>query len=839
MTITAKKMLKDNPILTDAQLRAEVEKCEFCEEKPCKAACPCDCSPADFIMAVKLGTPADFKRAAAEIMSKNPFGGICGMVCPDTLCMGACVHKKMDCAVNIPAVQATIIAKARELKSFPEFEKVKFNGRTVAVVGAGPAGLAAAATLAQKGYKVDIFEQNEKGGGMCRLIPDHRLYREMLEKDVDFCLGMGGSRIKMKTGKAVSDPKTLLKKGYKAVIVAAGLWEPVILNIPNKDKAIGGIEFLQKPKSFGLRGKKVAVIGGGATALDCAVAAKLSGASSVEMIALENVGEMPLTPREKQDLVEHGIDFNGRMRVTEICANGDKVTGLKTIKIALPAGEKFSVSALKDIKGTEQTRADIQIVIMAIGARSTIPKVDSRGVFYAGDIANGPTFVVTASAAGKNCAMVVDAALNQQKAPVIKDPKKSTVLVEGYNMVPVSLETDFFGRKLINPFLLSASPASDGYEQMKKAYEAGWAGGIMKTAFDNLPIHIPAAYMTCFNDTTWGNCDNVSDHPIDRVCTEVKKLVREYPDRLTGASTGGNVSGNDESDKKSWQSNTRKLEKAGAMVIEYSLSCPQGGEGAEGDIVSQNAALTAKIIGWVLEVGDPSVPKLFKLTSAVTDIKSILKAVKPVFAAYPKAKAGVTLANTFPSLAFKPSPAKKVWEDGVVSGISGEGITPVSYLCLASAGGMGVTISGNAGPMNYKAAADFLALGTNTVQFCTVVEKHGYLIIDELCSGLSHLMQARKIKSVKQLVGIAQPEPIRGFMDLDGTKQISTCSTDLCVQCGNCTRCPYLAISMNADNYPETDASRCIGCSLCVLQCPAKALSLRDRTAKEKKALHA
>jgi len=88
-------------------------------------------------------------------------------------------------------------------------------------------------------------------------------------------------------------------------------------------------------------------------------------------------------------------------------------------------------------------------------------------------------------------------------------------------------------------------------------------------------------------------------------------------------------------------------------------------------------------------------------------------------------------------------------------------------------------------------------------------------------------------------VGIAQPDPIRGFMDLDGTKQISNCTDDLCVQCGNCTRCPYLAISLNADGYPETDPSKCIGCSLCVLQCPAKALRLRDRTPKEKQAMHA
>jgi dihydropyrimidine dehydrogenase (NAD+) subunit PreA len=340
--------------------------------------------------------------------------------------------------------------------------------------------------------------------------------------------------------------------------------------------------------------------------------------------------------------------------------------------------------------------------------------------------------------------------------------------------------------------------------------------------------------MTCFDDETWGNCDNVSDHPLSKVCREIKKLVKEYPDRLTAASTGGSVTGNDKADKKDWQSNTRKLEKAGAKLIEYSLSCPQGGEGAEGDIVSQNAALTAKIIDWVLEAGDPDVPKLFKLTSAVTDVRTILRAVQDVLKQHPKQKkVGVTLANTFPSLMFREG-KKKEWDDGIVVGMSGEGITPVSYLCLANAGGMGVPISGNAGPMHYRAAADFMALGTQTVQFCTIVEKYGYGIIDDLKQGLSHLMEARGIKSVSKLVGAAQPNPIRDFMDLDGTKQVSTCDFDLCVQCGNCTRCPYLAIKLDKDKFPETDPAKCIGCGLCTLQCFAGALSLRDRTPQEK-----
>jgi len=817
----------DNAILTDAQLRIEIDKCEYCAEKPCRAACPCHCSPADFIMAARLGAASDFRRATAEIMSMNPLGGICGQVCPDRFCMAACIHKKVDAPLNIPAIQASIVARARALGVMPAFRRVEPNGRKVAIIGAGPAGLAAAAMLGQHGYVVQIYDRGA-AGGMCRAIPAWRLDRAVLRDDVRFALSM--SNVRCRTGAVVGSPSALLARGYDAVLVAAGLWDPIALPIPNARFAIKGLEILARPVSFRLDGH-VAVVGGGATALDCAVTAKARGASSVEMFALENAGEMPLTPRERGDILSHAVDLSLRTRVVGIRVRSGKVVGLDTMKVDLPHGARFAPAAVRDVKGSEQVRRGIDHVIVAIGAHPSFAREAREGVFYAGDIASGPSTVVQASAAGKNAAAHVMAFLEGRPARLFDDPLKSTLRIPGYDVEPVPLSTDFFGRTLSSPFLLSASPASDGYEQMKRAYDEGWAGGIMKTAFDNLSIRIPAAYMTCFDEATWGNCDNVSDHPIDRVSAEVRRLVQEYPDRLTGASTGGTVSGQDEVDRCSWQGNTRKLEAAGAMVIEYSLSCPQGGEGTEGDIVSQNAALTAKIIAWVMEVGKADVPKLFKLTSAVTDIKTILRAVKAVFDRYPDKKAGVTLANTFPSLTFKPG--ERAWEDGVVVGMSGRATAPISYLCLANACGRGVVVSGNAGAIDYRTAADFLALGTNTVQFCTAVEKYGYAIVRELRSGLSHLMAERGIRSVAELCGIAQPNPIRGFMDLDAVKQVSTCTRELCVQCGNCARCPYLAISAGRDGYPVTDAHRCIGCGLCVLQCVVGALSLGDRAAGE------
>ncbi|HQM52006.1 MAG: FAD-dependent oxidoreductase [Candidatus Aureabacteria bacterium] len=828
----ALKTCPGNVLLTDAQLKAELAKCEYCAEKPCKAACPCDCSPFDFIRAAKVGNPSDIRRAAAQIMRQNPLGGVCGMVCPDRHCMQACVHERFDSPVNIPAVQATIIARAKAMGVMPRFASPPPNGRRVAVVGAGPAGLGAAIVLAQRGYAVDIFESEKKAGGMCACIPAHRLPRAVLESDLRWVFFM--DRISLKSGKRIQAPEKLLERGYGAVVVAPGLWAPVRMGIPGEDRAVFGIDYLKNPASFRMKGRRVAVIGGGASALDCAVTAAGSGAAAVEMFALESIGEMPLTPRERQEMRAHGIEVSGRTKVTAILARGGKVAGLRTVKVELPAGKRFGPKAIREVKGSAQERPGFDRVIVAIGARPGLVSSRAKGVFFAGDAATGPTTVVEAAAAGKNAAAQADAFLSGDTPPRIEKATKSAIAVPGYEFEPVSLETEFLGRRLSAPFLLSASPATDGYDQAVKAYEAGWPGVILKTAFDNLPIHIPAGYMNCFSDETWGNCDNVSDHTLDRVCEEVGRLVKRYPDRLTAASTGGTVSGNDEADRLSWQGNTKKLEKAGAMLIEYSLSCPQGGEGAEGDIVSQNAALTAKIIGWVLEAGDPAVPKLFKLTSAVTDIKVILRAVRKAFEARPGAKAGVTLANTFPTLCFKPG-RKKEWEEGVVVGMSGEGVTPISYLCLANAGGMGVAISGNAGPMDYKAAADFLALGAGTVQFCTAVERCGYGVIDDLRSGLSHLMQDRGIRSVRELVGRAQPEPIRDFMALSGEKLISEADPDLCVSCGNCTRCPYLAISLDKNLHPVTDAERCVGCSLCSLQCFVGAIRMRERTAKEKK----
>ena len=168
-------MAEKKPLyLNKAQLKAELDRCLNCKTQPCMHACPVNCSPQEFINHAKEG---DFDGAVKTILRNNPLGQTCGLICPDKFCMKACIRNRIDFAVNIPKVQATILENYRREKE--SFAHVIPNGVKVAVIGAGPAGLAASSVLAKSGCKVVLFEGRHQIGGALNLIPDERLPHEV------------------------------------------------------------------------------------------------------------------------------------------------------------------------------------------------------------------------------------------------------------------------------------------------------------------------------------------------------------------------------------------------------------------------------------------------------------------------------------------------------------------------------------------------------------------------------------------------------------------------------------------------------------------------------------
>ena len=593
-------MKTSDGFLTDAQLKAELERCEYCEEKPCLAACPAGCSPADFIMAARGGAPSDFKRAAAMILSANPMGGVCGVVCPDSFCMEACSRRKFDRPIEIPAIQATIVQRAKA-GGLERFEVPPWNGKKVAVVGAGPAGLAAGALLAQKGYRITIFEQQERPGGMANLIPDFRLDKDIVRSDIDFIRKLGA--IDWVFDANIEQPAELAQSGmFDGVVVCAGLTEAVRLGIPGEEHALSWRDFLADSGRARVSGKRVAVLGGGAVAADCATMARRRGAVSVEIVYRRKLEHMPLTAYERNLLLSHGVEITTCARPLAIVASGGKVKGMRLARMMLPPRkaprpENFIVN-----RRESPVFREFDVVVSAVGSRPRMKLSRARNIVHAGDLVLGSATVVEAVGSGKNAATRLDAYLQggSAKNGGGRTARRCPAILAGLNRRPVPLDAEFFGRPIASPFLLSAAPHTDGYAQMRLAYERGWSGGVMKTSFARGPIHIPAGYMFVMGASTYANCDNVSGHLLDRVQGEVERLVREFPDRLTLASTGGPLTGRHEEDAAAWQSNTRRLEEAGAMGVEYSLSCPQGGDGTHGDVAGQDAELTARIIDWVM-----------------------------------------------------------------------------------------------------------------------------------------------------------------------------------------------------------------------------------------------
>ncbi|MBI5243031.1 MAG: FAD-dependent oxidoreductase [Elusimicrobia bacterium] len=415
------------------QAVAEADRCLLCHDAPCSAACPAETDPGKFIRKLRL---RNLKGAVRTIKENNILGGICAVVCPaGRLCEEKCSSTEIDRPINIGKLQRFLVEYGWQIGFNPLLKKPA-NGAKVAVVGSGPAGLACAAALSKEGCEVTVFESARKPGGVLRYgVPSFRLDGDFTDREIKDVAALG---VKIECGSPVKGRgavENLLKKGFKAVFVGAGLPAPYKLNIPgiNLKNVTTATDFLKAARAGNrekisrlVKNKNVAIIGGGSVAMDAAGTCKALKAAKVYCIALESMRELPAYKDDWLMAVDNGIIIKPQCRVREITGKGGAAAGVKGVETVWKKPGSCLPSNAKDVPGTEFSLA-AGAVIIAIGSgpdrglAEMMPKVkltgrgliqvdkktlatSAKGIYAGGDAARGPALVVDSVADGKKAA---------------------------------------------------------------------------------------------------------------------------------------------------------------------------------------------------------------------------------------------------------------------------------------------------------------------------------------------------------------------------------------------------------------------------------------------------
>jgi dihydropyrimidine dehydrogenase (NAD+) subunit PreT len=359
-----------HPPLSNHEALVESDRCYFCYDAPCMKACPTTIDIPLFIREIQAGHP---KSAAKTIFNQNILGGMCARVCPtETLCEEACVREHAEGKpVKIGLLQRYATDQAMGEKH--PFTRDKPTGKKVAIVGAGPAGLACAHRLAMHGHDVTIFESRKKSGGLNEFgIAAYKTVDDFAQQEVDFILEIGG--IKIEHGKSLGKTLKLaqLEKDYDAVFLGLGLSGVNALGFKHEEAkgvedAVAYIADLRSAKDLSKLkvGRSVVVIGGGMTAIDIAIQSKLLGAEDVTILYRRGQEHMKASRFEQELAQTHGVNIRPWAAPKKLLIKAGKVVGLKVEETAIKAkklvatGTTFEIHADIIFKAIGQNFVDV------------------------------------------------------------------------------------------------------------------------------------------------------------------------------------------------------------------------------------------------------------------------------------------------------------------------------------------------------------------------------------------------------------------------------------------------------------------------------------------------
>lgn len=418
-----------HPPLTALQAQVESERCFYCHDAPCVQACPTGIDVPSFIARIAQG---NLRGAARAILSANPLGGMCARVCPtEVLCEQACVRSTgEDKPVAIGALQRHATDALLAQPGAPLFTRAAATGKRVAVVGAGPAGLACAHVLARQGHDVVVFDARPKGGGLNEYgIAAYKTTGGFAQRELDWLLSIGG--IELRCGQRLGQQLSLegLRADFDAVFLGLGLQGVNALGVPAPElpglrAAVDFIAELRQAADLATLpvGRHVVVIGGGMTAVDAAVQARLLGAETSTIVYRRGLEAMPASDHERDWARTQGVAIRTWAAPQAVLADGGRISGLRCVHTTLDGGrlvetgETFTLVADMVLSAIGQTFVADPVPGLALEGGRLRTDAEGRtsvpGVWAGGDCRfGGRDLTVEAVEDGKTAARSIHAAL--------------------------------------------------------------------------------------------------------------------------------------------------------------------------------------------------------------------------------------------------------------------------------------------------------------------------------------------------------------------------------------------------------------------------------------------